>query len=39
AQIDELREELRKLTESLNREGGHTYGEGRTPAFDTEGGR
>ncbi|WP_319446430.1 MULTISPECIES: potassium channel family protein [unclassified Mycobacterium] len=39
AQIDELRDEIRKLTESLNRDGEHTYGEAGTPAFDTEGGR
>ncbi|MCW2592043.1 MAG: ion transporter [Mycobacterium sp.] len=39
AQLDELREEVRKLTESLIRAGERTYGEAGTPAFDTEGGR
>jgi voltage-gated potassium channel len=38
AQIDELRAEIRKLTESVNRAAERPYGEAETPAHNTEGG-
>jgi voltage-gated potassium channel len=39
AQIDELRDEIRKLTESVNRAREHTYGDAGGPTQQVEGGR